>query len=263
MLATKILSVLAIALPVFAAPVADSASPAAAMGFDRRTLQRETSSRIALARVRAARKAKRSVRASESKNLATRNFEDAYAAVGLTRGDFESQALSKRSQPRIRCRLGREANAQAKADALCVRQLRGKLSYDPKVATVTCDQVCTVSCPKGYTTQTTDRSTACIKNVGKCKNKTCAQSENGVSGCADGKCTLQCTTRGYTINKAQNACIALGSDPNNCGREGNKCDASYDGKYAASCVTGACSLDCPSGFKAGTNKRRQKTCVKA
>ncbi|SCV70121.1 BQ2448_1515 [Microbotryum intermedium] len=262
MLAAQLLSVLAIALPVFAAPVADSASAAAAFGVDKRTIQREAASRIALARSRAARKAKRSA-TSQSENLATRNFDEAYAALGLTRRDFESHALSKRSQPRIRCRLGREANAQANADALCVRLLRGKLSYDAKIATVTCNQVCTVSCPTGYTTQITDRSTACIKNVDKCKNKTCPQSNNGVSGCADGVCTLQCTTRGYTLNKAKTACLSLGTDPANCGGEGNKCSASYDGAYAALCDKGACSLDCPTGFTPGTNRRRQKTCVKA
>ncbi|KDE03376.1 hypothetical protein MVLG_06138 [Microbotryum lychnidis-dioicae p1A1 Lamole] len=260
MLAVQILSLLAVALPVLASHDGTS------FGLDKRSLQREASARIALARARAARKAKRSVE-SDSDNLATRNFEEAYAAVGLTRRDFEdhmeSSVLSKRSQPRFRCFVGRERNAQANANAQCVRHYRNRVTYDPKVAVVKCNQVCTITCPFGYTTRMTDKATVCVKNVDKCKGKTCPKSPNGVSGCANGKCTLQCTTRGYTLNKAQNACIALGCDPSNCGREGSKCDASYDQKYAATCIVGRCSLNCPRGFKAGTNRRRQKTCVKA
>ncbi|SCV70107.1 BQ2448_1501 [Microbotryum intermedium] len=260
MLAVQILSLLAVALPVLASH--DDTS----FGLDKRSLQREASARIALARARAARKAKRSVE-TDSENLATRNFEQAYAAVGLTRRDFddhvESSVLSKRSQPRFRCTVGRERNAQANADAFCVRNYRGKVVYDPKVAIVKCDQVCTISCPAGYTAQVSDKATACIKNVDKCKGKTCPKSANGVTGCANGVCTLQCTTRGYTLNKAKTACLSLGTDPANCGGEGKKCDASYDGKYAAACVTAQCTLACPSGFIAGTNRRRQKTCVKA
>ncbi|KDE03959.1 hypothetical protein MVLG_05593 [Microbotryum lychnidis-dioicae p1A1 Lamole] len=64
------------------------------------------------------------------------------------------------------------------------------------------------------------------------------------------------------LSKASTACIAFGSDANNCGAEGNKCKASYDGRFVATCENGKCSLDCPSGFKAGTNKRKQSTCVR-
>ncbi|SCV67975.1 BQ2448_96 [Microbotryum intermedium] len=260
MLAVQILSLLAVALPA----LAHSGSPR---------------------RLRSARSSQ-----TGSEDLAIRNFDEAYAAVGLTRRDFEvhNSALSKRSQPRIRCTVN-SCISQARADALCVREYRNKVSYPSDDATVTCDQVCKIACNSGFTQQDTEKSTVCIKNVDKCAGKKCATSTNGVSGCKDGECSLVCTTRGYTLNRAQDECIAFGSDPDNCETEGNKCMDSYDGRYKATCDSGKCSLGescfqtlqfqqrcrstnvlresplsaCPSGFKAGTNKRRQSTCVAA
>ncbi|SCZ90584.1 BZ3500_MvSof-1268-A1-R1_Chr9g10888 [Microbotryum saponariae] len=266
MLAAQLLAMLAVSMPALALS-----------GLDQRSLQRDASAHLALARARAA---KRST--ATASDLAKRAFDGAYAAIGLTRRDFaDHSVLSKRLQPRIRCRLGREKSytyfsglhahrahlpslqaTPKPKPTLCARQLRNKLDYDPKTANVKCNQVCEVTCNDGYTAQRSDRATACIKNVDKCRNKTCAQDSNGVSSCNDGKCSLECTTRGYSLSKAGTACIALGSDANNCSAEGNKCKASYDGRFAATCENGECSLDCPSGFKAGMNKRKQSTCVR-
>ncbi|KDE03960.1 hypothetical protein MVLG_05594 [Microbotryum lychnidis-dioicae p1A1 Lamole] len=98
MLAAQLLTLLAVSMPALAL------SETASTGLDQRSLQLDASAHLALARARAAKRA-----TATASDLAKRAFDVAYAAIGLTRRDFvDHSALSKRSQPRIRCRLGRE-----------------------------------------------------------------------------------------------------------------------------------------------------------
>ncbi|KDE07605.1 hypothetical protein MVLG_02071 [Microbotryum lychnidis-dioicae p1A1 Lamole] len=265
MLLLNLFSAAVLAAPIFAAalPNAFSSSGAQPYSLDKRELQRQAALRIALAKSRAKRSARRNASGLSElaeDDLARRNIEEAYSALGVHRRSFETSAstLSKRRLPRMRCFPNR-VGGQANADEFCRTFYVGKVAY-PSIATASCNQVCTISCPSGYTQQSNDRNVFCIRNVETCDNVACAQDPNGLSGCSNGTCTLTCLTRGYTKSRSGTSCLSFGSDPNNCGSEGVVCPRSYNGFFPAGCRYGQCSLTCPRGSSPGT-VNGQPTCV--
>ncbi|SCZ89681.1 BZ3500_MvSof-1268-A1-R1_Chr9g10553 [Microbotryum saponariae] len=269
MLLLNLLSAVVLAAPTFAAALPSTflghafSSGAQPYTLDKRELQRQAAVRIALAKSRAKRSARRNAGGLSElaeDDLARRNIEEAYSALGVHRRSFETSAstLSKRRLPRMRCFPNR-VGGQANADEFCRAFYVGKVAY-PSIATASCDQVCTISCPSGYTQQSNDRNVFCIRNVDQCNNVTCPQDPNGLSGCSNGACTLTCLTRGYTKSRSGTSCLSFGSDPNNCGREGVVCPRSYNGFFPPGCSNGQCSLTCPRGSSPGT-VNNQPTCV--
>ncbi|SCV69873.1 BQ2448_1267 [Microbotryum intermedium] len=219
--------------PCCASPSSDTFSSSGTQPYtvDKREFQRQAAIRIALAKSRAKRSVRRNAGGLSElavDDLARRNIEEAYSALGVHRRNFETSTstLSKRRLPRLRCFPNR-VGGQDNADEICRGFYIGKVSY-PSIATASCNQVCTITCPAGYTQQSNDRNVFCIKNVEVCDNKVCPQDPNGLSGCSNGACTLTCLTRGYTKSQSGTSCINLGGDPNNCGRERNSCPRSYN-----------------------------------
>ncbi|BGP46724.1 hypothetical protein JCM10450v2_002572 [Rhodotorula kratochvilovae] len=70
----------------------------------------------------------------------------------------------------------------------------------------------------------------------------------GSATCSAGSCKYTSCTSGYTLSSGQCTQVNTQTDVNNCGRVGNVCPSTYANGGSSTCVSGACTTSCKSGF---------------
>lgn len=256
MFAKSLLTIALVALSVSASPVQYAGTSEASLyerslvpefvGLDKRESRTQAAQRIALAKKRAAKKAKRALMIAEGEQLLKRAVADALAAEPvLSKRDLEARELSRRALRNVRC---------GNRDSVCARAaLPSDLPANGKVVCSPVTRKCIIGCQDGFVLV----SGVCVASAPTCGPNTCPTTPNGVYTCSGANvCTLACNTaEGYQLSGAGNTCISFQRDVDNCGAVGNSCAASYNGVGARTCTRGVCRLACP----AGTSQRRTLT----
>ncbi|GJN87411.1 hypothetical protein Rhopal_000360-T1 [Rhodotorula paludigena] len=125
-----------------------------------------------------------------------------------------------------------------------------KCSFTNGVGTCTLGQCTYTSCNLGYypiNGQCTSLNlNSDINNCGAV-GRVCPSSL-GTAQCLSGTCRYSACAAGYSLLNGQCTQVNTQSDPNNCGRIGNVCPSSYSNGGAASCIAGACTTTCNSGY---------------
>ncbi|ORY80685.1 hypothetical protein BCR35DRAFT_304233 [Leucosporidium creatinivorum] len=247
MFAKSLLAIATLALSVAASPVQIAGTSEAALlerslvpefiGLDKRESRSQAYKRIAVAKQRAARKAKRALDEKENHQLFERAVAQHQGESGVSKRDLEARELSVRALRNVRCGI---------SDSVCSS---AALPSDiPANGLTKCSQSkhrCIISCKAGFQY----RGGVCVASATTCGTNTCGSVDNGIFLCGAGaKCYLFCdSANGYASNASKTACIAKSVDVDNCGTEGNVCPSSYNGVGVATCRASKCRLTCPVG----------------